>query len=165
MDIVDQIRDDRVQIQNLMSKIVATREDEIEEREAFFTEMRSLLEAHCNSEERALYLRVDDLEEFESEMPDYYERNEGILTLLQALSEMEYGNPAWVSKFAILQDNINEHWEIEEGDLLPILPQFFTDDQREEMADDMKSLEDEILSAGPSLVTQTPAQTIISTNA
>lgn len=165
MDIVDLIKDDHEQVSELFDKIIATTEQDAAERETLFTELRGLLESHTKAEERIVYERLEseDVDALADLIPESYDEHTTVVDILQALSEMEPNNREWMDKFSALVDNVQDHVEKEEKILLPILMKVCDDGEREEMADDMKSLEEDIFSAGPELTTQTPAQSHVDT--
>jgi hemerythrin superfamily protein len=164
MDIVDLIKDDHEQVATLMEKLSTTTEEDTDDRETLFNELRSALEAHTQAEERIVYERLEDEDTMSSIIAESYEEHTLVAELLQSLSEMEFNHEEWGDKFAVLRENVEHHVEEEESEVLPYLADAVNDDEREEMADDMKTLEDEIMSAGPESVTQTPAQSILGTN-
>ncbi len=163
MDIIDVIKDDHDRVNGLIEKIEDAAENFIE-KQKLYSMLRGLLEAHTNAEERIVYEKLENTDEGADQMFDSYEEHKVIATLLQSLSELEVSNDQWPAKFLILKETIEGHVSEEESHILPLLQKLVSEEEREEMGDDMHSLEDDIISSGPETVTQTPAQTILGTN-
>jgi hemerythrin superfamily protein len=165
MDIIDLIKEDHQEIADLLKKISDLQDFQMTERGDLFKDLRSRLETHTTAEERSLYQRLETIDELREKMIESYEDHKVVASLLQSISEMEISDPEWASRFAILRENVETHVDEEETKVLPLALELISDTERDEMGDDMESLEDEIVSAGPGLVTQTPAQTMLGTMA
>jgi hemerythrin-like domain-containing protein len=163
MDIVDLILEDHQKIMDLFKKISNTPDVNTDERTSLFGELRSALDSHTVAEERNLYEGLENNDELREKILESYEDHKVVASLLQSISEMEVNDPDWIARIEVLRENVETHIEEEERTVLPVAQIAISDAERGEMGNDMESLEDEIVSAGPGFVTQTPAQTMLGT--
>jgi hemerythrin superfamily protein len=145
MDIVDLIKDDHEQIMELIERVEASSDDDVETREELFDELRNFLEAHTNAEETALYERLSDEEETRERVLESYEEHQLVSEILLSLQELEVNDDDWMNKFSVLRENVEQHADMEESILLPKAMKLIPGDEREQLADTMSSLEDEII--------------------
>lgn len=136
-DIVDVIKAQHRQVDSLLSQAEEKAEQErYDEVRTLVRQVATLLEPHSQAEESFVYPRIAELDEQErDEVHDGTAEHHHVEGLLQELLTEDPGTPGYDGKLAAMTGEIRHHVEEEEQDLLPVLTERCSDQERAAMGE------------------------------
>ena len=130
-DVVELIKTQHRRIDELLSQ---AEQSEPEQMAALLRQVADLLLPHSEAEESFVYPAIKDYDRSEDdEVKDGVAEHHHIEGLLQELLDDEPGGPGYDGKLAALIGELRHHVEEEEQDLLPVLTEQASDEEREEL--------------------------------
>lgn len=130
-DVVELIKAQHRRIDELLEQ---AEQAEPEQVGALMRQVADLLLPHSQAEESFVYPAIKDYDRSEDdEVKDGVAEHHHIEGLLQELLDDEPGGPGYDGKLAALIGELRHHVEEEEQDLLPVLSEQASDDEREEL--------------------------------
>ena len=130
-DIVDVIKSQHRQVEIL----IARAQDEKEDTLAVLEQIKELLVPHSRAEEAFVYPRIAELQpKDEEEVQDGAAEHHHVESLLQELLAEDPEGPGYDGKLAAMAGELQHHVEEEEEDLLPVLSDKASDEERADMA-------------------------------
>lgn len=82
-----------------------------------FTQLKEELELHSHAEEQVFYAALQEDDMMEEMVEEALEDHQLVAELLDELATTPKGSAAWNEKLEMLEENVQEHIEEEEGDL------------------------------------------------
>ena len=139
MDAIEMIKQDHRRIEELFDKFFETESETTQEN--LFQQIESGLTAHSDMEEQVLYERVKTFakDEVEKALKEHMQVKE----LLGDLLDMDINEEGFESRFNLLQEDVLNHVQEEEGSggLLEIVRQHFDENELNEMAAQMREIQ------------------------
>lgn len=134
MDIFSLIKKDHEEVANLF-KLLRNAKGSRETREQVFVQLKEALELHAHAEEQVFYavLQEDDVTEEMAE--EALEDHQLIAELLEELATTPKSRAAWDEKLEMLEENVQEHVEIEESDIFDAARQLLSAQEATELAE------------------------------
>ena len=130
-DVVELIKIQHKRIDQLLEQ---AEKAEPERMGALVRQVADLLLPHSQAEESFVYPAIKDYDRSEAdEVKDGVAEHHHIEGLLQELLDDEPGGPGYDGKLAALIGELRHHVEEEEQDLLPVLTEQASDEEREEL--------------------------------
>ena len=130
-DVVELIKTQHRRIDELLEQ---AEKAEPEQMGALLRQVADLLRPHSEAEESFVYPAIKDYDRSEDdEVKDGVAEHHHIEGLLQELLDDEPGGPGYDGKLAALIGELRHHVEEEEQDLLPVLTEQASDEEREEL--------------------------------
>ena len=130
-DVVELIKIQHRRIDELLEQ---AEKAEPEQMAALLRQVADLLLPHSEAEESFVYPAIKDYDRDEAdEVKDGVAEHHHIEGLLQELLDGEPGSPGFDGKLAALVGELRHHVEEEEQDLLPVLTEQASDEEREEL--------------------------------
>jgi hemerythrin superfamily protein len=130
-DVVELIKIQHRRIDELLEQ---AEQAEPEQVAALLRQVADLLLPHSQAEESFVYPAIKDYDKGEAdEVKDGVAEHHHIEGLLQELLAEEPGGPGYDGKLAALTGELRHHVEEEEQDLLPVLTEQASDEEREEL--------------------------------
>jgi len=130
-DVVDLIKAQHRTVDALLSQ---AEQAEPEQIPALLQQVADLLLPHSEAEESFVYPAIRDYDTSEAEeVKDGVAEHHHIEGLLQELLTEEAGGPGYDGKLAAMIGELRHHVEEEENDLLPVLLEQASDEEREEL--------------------------------
>jgi hemerythrin superfamily protein len=131
-DVVEIIKQQHRQVDDLLDQAQQEGADVL----GLLRQVSALLIPHSEAEESFVYPTIRDLDSSEGEeVKDGTAEHQHIEEMLKELLAGEPGSPGYDGKLAALVGELRHHVEEEEQDLLPVLSEQASDEQRAEMGE------------------------------
>ncbi|MGZ3781675.1 MAG: hemerythrin domain-containing protein [Pseudobdellovibrionaceae bacterium] len=147
MDIYQLLKKDHRQVKKLLKEIKDLLEDEhFDEAQELFEMLKTEVVAHSKAEEEVFYepLKAIIKDKHEEELPWEGEQEHHVVSLvLNELSRLELEEEEWQAKIKVLSDLINHHIEVEEDDIFDVAKNNFSDQEAEEIAQNMEEMKEQ----------------------
>lgn len=102
-----------------------------------FEQIRTELELHTLIEETYFYPALEKPKQTHDLTLEAYEEHDVVKNLLQELSGTRNPNDEWEAQAKVLRENVEHHVEEEENELFPKAQQVLSEDEVEELGDQM----------------------------
>ena len=102
-----------------------------------FEQIRTELELHTLIEETYFYPALEKPKQTHDLTLEAYEEHDVVKNLLQELSGSRNPNDQWEAQAKVLRENVEHHVEEEENELFPKAQQVLSEDEIEELGDQM----------------------------
>src|SRR5690349_5680496 len=102
-----------------------------------FEQIRTELELHTLIEETYFYPALEKPKQTHDLTLEAYEEHDVVKNLLQELSGSRNPNDEWEAQAKVLRENVEHHVEEEENELFPKAQQVLSEDEVEELGDQM----------------------------
>lgn len=146
MEIYDLLKKDHREVKKLFEQAKeALEDDNYVQAEKLFYKIRTELTAHAKSEEEVFYQPLKLLAKSEDDEELSWEGQEEhhvIYLLINELSRLDAREESWKAKLTVLSELVDHHVEEEEGDIFKAAKKLFSDEEAEEIADQMMALKD-----------------------
>src|SRR3989338_8473243 len=141
MDIYDYLKKDHSKVSNLMNKVLSARTPE--RSEEIFDEIQHELLLHAETEKETFYAALEDEDETEERIEEANEEHEEIKGFMKKLSKMSADNGKWMELFGEFKHAVEHHVHEEEERIFPKAKQILSDEEAEQLAEDMDRLKGE----------------------
>ncbi|WP_413568410.1 hemerythrin domain-containing protein [Bdellovibrio sp. HCB117] len=142
--IYDMLKKDHREVEQLFEKIEDCLDgEEYAEAEHLFDTLKTELTAHAKAEEQVFYepLKTAAKEKEGEELAwEGGEEHHVMALLLNELSRMDAEEEEWKAKIKVLCEIVEHHVEEEEGEIFPQAKKWFTKEQEQQIAEDMKEM-------------------------
>src|SRR5215203_4010933 len=136
MDVFAMLKQEHQRVAKLLDKLDKTQEEDREERETLFQQVKTELETHAALEETLFYPRLEEEgEELEDLVKEAYEEHEIVKRLLGELDSMAKDNEQWGAKLTVLKENVEHHVEEEEGEMFKKAKKALEKDETQQLTD------------------------------
>lgn len=147
MDIYELLKKDHRHVKELFSKIKKRLEDEdFSEASELFEEMKTELGAHAKAEEEVFYEPLRQASRGDKDLDlvgEAKEEHHVVALLLNELSRLDVKEKEWKAKLTVLSEMVEHHVEEEEEEMFKRAKRLFSEQDAEQMAENMKSLKEE----------------------
>lgn len=145
MDIYSYIKKDHRRVSSLMEQVLSARSPEW--REELFEEIYEELTIHSETEQATFYAALENEDETEEKIEDAEEDHEEIKQYLAKLSSMSAESPKWLEIFGEFKHAVEHHVKDEEKRIFEKARQILSDEEAEQLAEDMEYMKYETLQA------------------
>jgi hemerythrin superfamily protein len=142
MDIIDEIKADHQVIEGLLEKIGSSSVDDARSHRKLIQELLLAVLAHNYAEEEVLYRRLREIRLLKGLVSNSYHEHRMVVELLQSLKKFDPAGADWGKRFATARKHLDHHWREEERAVLPQVKRLFSLDLREEIGEELRSLEE-----------------------
>jgi iron-sulfur cluster repair protein YtfE (RIC family) len=111
------LKKDHKKVAGLLERCEKAVENERDNVEDLFEQIKNELEVHTRIEETIFYPALKDKEETKDIALEAYEEHKVVKTLLEELEDLSTEDEEWKAKFTVLKENIEHHVEEEEGEM------------------------------------------------
>ena len=143
MDIYSYLKKDHRKVSDMMEQLVAARS--LSRREDLFYDIMEELTLHAETEQATFYAALEDADEAAERIEDAEEEHDEIKDYLKRLSNMSMESEKWLITFGELKHAVEHHVEEEEGRVFEKARQVLSDDEAEELAEEMDRLKAETM--------------------
>ena len=143
MDLYNLLRYDHETVKSLFREIEKTTPKAVKKREELFGEINVELTMHAMAEEKFLYPRLVEVKESKAIALEAIEEHKVVKELLKELTALSKGSEAWTAKMKVLTENVEHHIEEEEETLFKLAKKALTQEEAEEIADDIEAFKEE----------------------
>jgi hemerythrin superfamily protein len=145
MNAIDLLEDDHDRLQSLVKELQEACRDNSKSIRQSFQRLRTELGLHELMEEEVLYPAFKRVKELKPEVLEGYEEHHVADMLLGELTETPFNNETWAPKLKVLKEQLEHHIEEEEGELFPNAKDYFSDNDLEQLGQQMAELRAEHL--------------------
>ena len=145
MSAIDLLKTQHREVEKLFEQFESAKADD--QKEQLFVTIADKLAIHATIEEKIFYPEVR-AKRTEDILLESLEEHVQIKRALADLLDMECSDERFAPAMKVLKETVQHHVEEEETDLLPKVSQLFDQDTLEMLAQNMKSLEEELEEKG-----------------
>lgn len=127
-------------VSTLLEELADTTEEDVEDRENLFAEVKLNLELHARAEEVVVYDLLRQHEQTRALADRAQREHLVVVRLLASLEAMSVDDEDWEAMMADLTANVVSHVEEEESELFTALKQILDDDQARTLAETYEAM-------------------------
>lgn len=127
-------------VSTLLEELADTTEEDVEDRESLFAEVKLNLELHARAEEVVVYDLLRQHEQTRALADRAQREHLVVVRLLASLEAMSVDDEDWEAMMADLTANVVSHVEEEESELFTALQQILDDDQARTLAETYEAM-------------------------
>jgi hemerythrin-like domain-containing protein len=136
--LLENLQNDHRAIMERLDRICSAETDDLSAVRAGFLEMKSLLEAHSLAEERVLYARLKKDDESANVILEAAADHEMIARTLEDMGGLGLNAKQWMTLANTLREMLQEHIELEEGQIFEAARRRFKEDELMRMGGQMQ---------------------------
>jgi hypothetical protein len=137
MDIFEMLKKDHREAKDLFESLMESEENS-EDRDELFQELRQALELHSTIEEKYLYPALQEVDETRDMALESIEEHRIVKQLLEELEDLDPEDEQWDAKLKVLMENVEHHVEEEEKELFKKAQKVLSKDEIKEMGERAK---------------------------
>lgn len=128
-----QLKEDHDKVKELFAALRKLEDDEVDEKQRIFDQVRDELTFHAAIEEELFYPALESSEDEDAQdlVDEAHEEHRIVKELLEEISEILPDDPAFDAKMKVLSENVEHHIEEEEGHLFPLFNRLPAEKQEE----------------------------------
>ena len=134
MDILSLIKQDHQEVTSLFKQLHDAQGSRAT-CEQLFAQLKETLELHAHAEEQVFYRALQEADVTEEMVEEALEDHQLVTELLDELATTPKDHAAWDEKLQILEENVQEHVEVEESDIFDAARQLFSAADATELAE------------------------------
>lgn len=138
--ILSHLADEHGEVDGMMQRIGKS-PDDVQLRRDLFPEIRKNLLAHAEAEEKAFYPQLRSQPNLGNLVERSLEQHQEIERMVRELGTMDHANPTWQTTFDRLVNAVEQHVELEEGEIFPKVKDLFSAEQRSAMLEQFEQEE------------------------
>lgn len=131
MDILERIRSDHQDILQDLSGLLNAPIDDAEKYSRAYLDLVARVEGHERGEEATIYQAISTDLDVRPIALQSLEEHRVIKGLMRDLAEVEVTEETWLPKLVVLNNVVSLHLQIEEGNILPLLDQIISAEDKE----------------------------------
>jgi Hemerythrin HHE cation binding domain len=148
MDAITLIEKQHVEVDELFEQLENAKGGDQEKR-SIFAKLADSLAAHMAMEEQVFYPAIKE-RKLQDVLLEALEEHLAIRRVLADLMDTPPSDPRWAAKLAVCKEQTAHHaHEEEEKDLLPVVRKALSDEELEELGDQMLAFYEQQMSTGP----------------
>ncbi len=136
MDAFELLKEDHRKVSALFKEIESAADHAISD---LFAQLKSELDLHANLEETIFYPALENSDQAREITLEAYEEHKVVKDLLAELDAALPPDEQWSAKLTVLKENVEHHVEEEEGELFKKARQALSDEEIEELGDQLDS--------------------------
>jgi len=137
-DIYKLIKQDHDNHRRVLARLDETQGDSAERRELFETLKREA-EAHTSAEEQTFYARLMAEPDGQEQSRHSVSEHKEAADILEALDDMEFSSPGWLTKFRSLKEELEHHMDEEEDEVFALAKKLIPADEAKEIGADFEA--------------------------
>lgn len=141
MNGLELLKEDHKRVQTLFDQVKATENEK--QHKQLFKKIKTELDTHTYIEEKVLYPMLKKYEEFKEQALEAIEEHLQVKTLLRSLERLSEGTERFDAKLMVLIGDVEHHVEEEEQEIFPKIEKQFSQEQLEEMGQELESAKKE----------------------
>ncbi len=131
------LSNDHEEALDLIEELENLTEEELDNDEQLFNELREALQLHTRMEESFLYPPLEKFDQTRDIIEQSYKEHQ---TVIQLLGRMDPGNDNWEEQLTELRENIEDHVDEEENEMFPLAEGLLGGDRLEEIGRQMEDM-------------------------
>ncbi|MEH6758961.1 MAG: hemerythrin domain-containing protein [Parasphingorhabdus sp.] len=131
-DIFIRLKEDHDKHREMLERVADTSGDAKERREAFET-LRIDVSAHANAEGQSLYAEMLGRPEMQDEGRHSVAEHKEIDDYFEELSDKDFDDTGWLTRFKTLKHRLEHHMEEEENDIFPVAKKGLSEEKASEL--------------------------------
>lgn len=131
------LSNDHEEALDLIEELENLTEEELDNDEQLFNELREALQLHTRMEESFLYPPLEKFDQTRDIIEQSYKEHQ---TVIQLLGRMDPGNDNWEEQLTELRENIEDHVDEEENEMFPLADGLLGGDRLEEIGRQMEDM-------------------------
>jgi hemerythrin-like domain-containing protein len=143
-ELFELLQNDHDKVKSILDDLSETSRNAQKTRESTFKKLKDELIPHMRAEEQAFYSALEQYEEAREVALEALEEHHVAEGVLNELSSMDLTDEHWSAKLKVFQEILEHHIEEEESEVFDAAEESFDDDQMEEIAQQVKSIKQEI---------------------
>jgi hypothetical protein len=145
MNAIKLLKSDHDELKGHLEKGEDTTERAIKGRTDILVTVTTMLQAHERIEEEIFYPALKAHPKAKDIVLEGYQEHHVIDLIVGELHHTAPDDEVWGAKFKVLKENIEHHIEEEEGEMFKTAKRVFSDEELEELGDQMEALKAETL--------------------
>jgi hypothetical protein len=138
--IFELLKKDHREVERLISQLEKMDEDESDERDELFTELKQKITAHSKAEEQAFYDTLEEDEESEDLVEEAKCEHEEVEEILEEMEGMGSDDDEWETKLADLKQDLQHHIREEEGEIFEKAKEALSQEDLQEIGEEFLEL-------------------------
>ncbi|MDP8905751.1 MAG: hemerythrin domain-containing protein [Chloroflexota bacterium] len=140
MNALTLLKEDHDRVKKMLAEGEQTTERAEKTRGDLFSRLKHDLEIHERMEEEILYPALKQHGESREIALEGFEEHHIVDTILSELEQTATTDETWTAKFKVAKENLEHHIEEEEGEMFKTTRQLFSDDELEQMGQQMQEI-------------------------
>ncbi len=129
-NILELLKKDHREFEKIISRLEQmSDEEETDEREELFSDLKQKIVAHSKAEEQAFYDRLEREEEAEDLIQEAHSEHEEVEECLEEMESMSPGERGWEIKLSDLKQDLKHHIREEESEVFAKAREFLDQDE------------------------------------
>lgn len=141
MDITERLRQEHNDIQNMFSELMNSQIEDAESYGKKVIDLMIKLEGHERAEEQTIYAQLQTDLDVRPIALQAMEEHRVARMLMRDLADLEVTEELWLPKLVVANNIVSLHVQIEEGNVLPLIEQMLSDEDRSKLDRDYESAE------------------------
>jgi len=134
MDIFSLIKKDHQEVASLFKQL-RDAQGSRETCEQVFAQLKEALELHAHAEEQVFYAALQEADVMQGMVEEALDDHQLVAELLAELASTSKNSTAWHRKLQILEENVQDHVEVEESDIFDDAHQLLSAEDAAELAE------------------------------
>lgn len=131
MDILERIRSEHRDILQSMSDLLNGPIDDAEKYARAYLDLVAKVDAHERGEEQTIYQAIATDPDVRPISLQSLEEHRVIRSLMRDLADVKVNEEIWLPKLVVLNNMVSLHFQIEEGNILPLMDQMISAEDKE----------------------------------
>jgi hemerythrin-like domain-containing protein len=145
MEIYKLLKQDHDEVKELLEQLEQTTERAAKKRTQLFEKVKTMLTAHAEAEEQALYSALRESSESRDVALEAHVEHDVARFFLEELASTPVNDEIWSAKLTVFKELLEHHIEEEEGEMFKEARKLFDKQQAEEMGAEFEELKGQIL--------------------
>ena len=147
MDALTLLKNDHEELKKHLKAGENTTERAVKTRAEILDTVSTLLTAHERIEEEIFYPALKKHPKAKDLVLEGYQEHHVVDVLVDELQDLDENDERWGAKFKVLKENIEHHIEEEEGEMFKTARRVFSEQELEELGEQMEKMKNETLTA------------------
>ena len=139
MDIFQALKDDHDKVKKLFVELEQPPLINGRSRETIFAKLKSTLQLHSDAEEVIFYKQLAQHGGTEQDIEHAVKEHDKVSRSLEELGSMDKKDGTWLNKLMSLHDDVQQHVDVEEGELFQKAKDIFSKRQAEDMTEQFET--------------------------
>lgn len=122
------LKKDHEKVKEILERLNDSNENQVEERNRLFSQLKTELLPHMAAEEKEFYPNIEYNHDFKKDVLEAYEEHKSARNVLFELDSMRPDNVDWSAKIQVLKELIEHHIDEEEDKIFDDAEEVINDD-------------------------------------
>jgi hemerythrin-like domain-containing protein len=138
-DFLDLLHEEHEDVKEMLEDLEQAGEEEDENKEDLFEELKVALYPHIKAEEKTFYARLKDNEEAKDDALEAIEEHHAAELIFLELDELDLEDETWDAKLKVFKEMVEHHIEDEESKVFQAARDYLSHEEMEEIKEEYES--------------------------